>query len=159
MGGGGSYKDPVEAPTFGYNRDYRLRFGLSLLSSAVFSYVPAIISTVLYCKVSYVLAQRKKKMGRNVNLVMAFCFTCFIWIVSLMVKLSQDLFELYAELKLPPWERYRFPVENNIFASSILSFSPCFTSIFSLFILFVVQKNYRKPIADFFKKIRGKICN
>ena len=107
---------------------------------------------------SYVLAQRKKKMGRNVNLVMAFCFTCFIWIVSLMVKLRQDLFELYAELKLPPWERYRFPVDNNIFASSILSFSPCFTSIFSPFILFVVQKNYRKPIADFFKKIREKIC-
>ena len=145
-----------EAPTFGSKRDYRFRFIISLLSGTIFSYIPAFISIFLYLKVGKILISSKTRVQRNMNLVLAFSVNCFVWVVSLCIKMCQDVSELYLELYVPLWDRYKYPTDNNIFAATLLSFAPCFTSILSPFVLIIVQKNYRKPMIKIFKIL--KLC-
>ena len=126
----------------------------SVISSIIFSVIPCMICVRYYISIARVLLSRGKKMGRNLNLVLAFTSSCVIWAITFILKIWHDIYMFTVYTTRSFSELYKHPLALNILASQIFSLIGCFTSFFSPYILLVLLKNYRKPA----KKLAKKIC-
>ena len=127
---------------------------LNLSSILVFS-LPASLCCYCYFKVAKVLFSRKKKIGRNLNLIFCFIAICVVWILSIMFKLFPVVYYTFSTLYTKESTKmHEFPLQFIIEHLSMLSLLGGITSLFDPILILVSQRDYRKPFTNFQKNLR-----
>ena len=123
------------------------------LSQLLFSGVPFGYCLSRYIFIIKALLTRKKKIGRNIHLVLAFGCTCAVWFLCFTIKQVWILYSLILEVAVPFSELYKFPLATNLIANRVFYNFNCVPSFFSPFVLVVLLKNYRKPFKKTLRRI------
>ena len=130
---------------------------LNIMSNLGFSLLPALICCHCYFCIAKVLICRRKKIGRNLNLILCFATTCAVWVVSLIVKIFPLIYYLVRSLATTdPSMMHDFPLQLNMENLQMVTLLSGLTSLFDPVLIIVSQKDYRKPFYNFWKMIRGR---
>ena len=127
---------------------------VSLISAIFISLLPGICSVICYYKSAIVLLSRKKKIGRNLNLVFCFGAICVVWLCCVTLKISCHVYYI-AVLSMVPgmFQTFYYPLFKNGH-HIVMVFLVCgATSMSNPFLFLISKKDYRKP----FLKAREKL--
>ena len=150
---GGAPRLCADAPVFGFNNNPELRLVLNVLSIAIFCLVPGGIQVILYWRaLQQLLTSKAKKLGRNMNLSLAFVFGSLTTIIFSFSKIFCDIYN-YDMANKSKYELYRHPIMANSFNSTMVNSLLCVTSVVSPFLLLVVHKSYREPFQNVQRKL------
>ena len=127
----------------------------NVLTSALFSALPVAFTINFYVKLSFPLLKRKTKVGRNLNLVMAFGSSCVIYVNSQFWNLVYFSYMYYVNHFVIPHEFYKHPLHTNIGARQLQQFIVASTSIFNPFLQLIILQSYRKPMMSLLKKLKN----
>ena len=145
-----------KAPVFGSVQDNWQRLANSCITGIIFSCIPTIWSMYYYAKIIKVLIERPKRIGRNLNLIMAFGVSSLIFGLSFLVKFGHVVFSLYFENYVSVRNHGNYPLHANQFSKEFLGAVPTVVSITNPFIFLLVVKSYRKPFMKAFSKKTNK---
>ena len=153
--------DPIQfscsdAP-FTYGKTGWIVFAVNQAFMIVYSVVPAIISLYYYWQISTALFSRKKKVGRNLNLITAFGFSSAVWIFTLIVRAIYSFYSISVFMLVPFSSQFKHVSLTAKFQNRILSSLPVLTSILSPAILIIVLQNYRKPASARINSLKNSV--
>ena len=132
-----------------------------LLSEAVvctiFGLLPAVLCGFYYYQSVTVLFSRKKKIGRNLNLIFCFAMVCLIWWISFLIRCTFIIYMSILASRELPRDLYRYPVIRNMYMIFLYYNFSAFSSVFNPFLMLLAQTDYRKPFLDKIKQIRNRL--
>ena len=140
----------------GVHRSVLINHLYKFTSSILLSLFPVLFCCRCYYATARVLLSRKKKVGRNLNLVFCFGATCVVWILALMAKFTAHGFFILNSA-MTVGGVHTAPSTLKIFQFSLISLLGGITSIFDPILILVSQKDYRKTINKSFQKLREKL--
>ena len=132
------------------------RFRSSTVTLALFSVLPAVLCVVYYYRSVNVLFKRKKKLGRNLNLIICFSTICIIWWFTFLVRYAFFVYSLVVSLTAPLRKVYQYPVIRNLYLDFILNNFSSFSSIINPIMFLLAQTDYREPFLKGLEKFRRR---
>ena len=135
----------------------RSRFISSTLTSTLFSIIPAVFCIYYYYQSVSVLLTRKKKVGRNLNLIFCFATICFIWCITFFLRYAFFLYLFVFSLKVPLRREYQYPLLRSLYMRFILNNSSSISSVLNPFLFILAQTDYRKPFLKRKEKLLKKL--
>ena len=148
----------IHLATFSVNKT---RLISSTISTALFSIIPAIFCICCYYKTASILFKRKKKVGRNLNLIMCFAMICGIWLFTLFVRYGFYLYTFFIKEYTLPRKLHQYPIARNMQLKFLLNNFSGFSSVCNPFLILLGQRDYREPffkLINQMKKIGEKSC-
>ena len=131
-----------------------LQYGIPL----VFSGVPLTFCLIFYWKIAKVLFARKRKIGRNLNLLLCFATICFVWTLSLMAKAGMGASEFHRAITHKSLtDLLDAPFYYNYGQADCVRLLFSMTSLVDPVILLICQRNYRILSKKRRKTLRDKI--
>ena len=137
------------------NIGYRLV--TTLLTSIIFSFIPGIFSVFFYIRIAGTLLRCKKKVGRNLNLILAFGFSCFTWLICWAVYCGTQIQFFFIMKNKQVHKLYTFAIISNLAVFHLINLISGLTSILNPFLLLIILQNYRKPAVNFFKRLKATL--
>ena len=134
-----------------------LRLLTTIITSVIFSFIPGIASIICYARIAKRLLRSKKKVSRNLNLVMAFGVSSAIWFLCWTFNLIFQSYSFYITKYVQFYEAHKYFLYSNITSVHLMDKVSGLTSIVNPFLLLIILQNYRKPAINFVKKIKNFI--
>ena len=135
------------------------RFISSTVTSTMFIIIPAGLCVYYYYQSVSVLYTRKKKVGRNLNLIFCFATVCIIWWFTFFVRYALAIYSMLFYLNVPIRKEYQYPVLRNLYTQFFLNNFSSFSSLFNPFLVLLAQTDYRQPFLKRKEKILNKLRN
>ena len=150
--------------------DFSCSFGFMLIDDVVisrivsssvitclFSIIPTSICIFYYFHTAIALAARKRKVGRNQNLILCFAAICLI---STLTFSFGTAFRIYYSLVLKyqlQQKFYKYPVLRNMHLRFLNSNFSGFSAVTNPYLILLSQTDYREPFIKRKKKILKKL--
>ena len=144
----------------GESFDSKMIFSRSIseaVTCTIFCLLPAVLCGFYYYQSVSVLFSRKKKIGRNLNLIFCFAMVCLIWWITFLIRYTFIIYITMVALRELPRNFYRYPVIRNYYMIYIFYNFSAFSSLFNPFLILLAQKDYRKPFLDKKKQFQNKL--
>ena len=117
-----------------------LLYGIPLM----FSGLLLIFCIFYYWRIAQVMVARKKKVGRNLNLLLCFGTICFVWTLSLVAKAGMGASEFYRTFtKKSLMEFLDAPFYYNYGQTDCVKLLFSMTSLVDPAIIFICQKDHQ----------------
>ena len=140
------------------NREFELQSRLisSILTAVLFSLAPAVVCMFYYYQAAKILVNRKKKVGRNLNLIICFSGVCFIWVLTFLAKNGFFVYNFLLTAYVPLRKFYKYPLVRNYTLRFLFSNFSGFSSVVNPYLILLGQTDYRKPFLKRKQKILKK---
>ena len=127
----------------------------SLVSNFIFSFMPALFCSYCYFSTAKVLLKRRRKIGRNLNLVLCFTAICAVWMVTFSISACLNVYHIIVLLLISSFtEIYKYPLFKNAEHFQMFYMLVGVTSIFNPFLILISNKDYRQPFFKFRDKFK-----
>ena len=125
----------------------------------IFSGLLLTFCSLFYWRIARVMVARKKKVGRNLNLLLCFGTICFVWTMSLIAKAGMGASDIYRVLTVNSLtDLMNAPFYYNYGQTDCVTLLFSMTSLVDPAIIFICQKDYRilskKQVEYLRKKIK-----
>ena len=134
------------------------RLATAIITGIVFSVIPGTFTVAFYSQIAAVLLKRKRKVGRNINLVWAFGMSCLFCFLSNVISATALIYDFLVFTYIPMYEVYNYQFYTNLAYRQLSDYSTVLNSVFNPFLLIIILQNYRKPFNKFIDKLIHK-CN
>ena len=128
----------------------------STVTCLIFSILPTVFSTLFYYRAATALIKRKKKIGRNLNLIVCFAMICSVSLLTLSVRYTFNVYLIFVAKKELPRKIYQYPFVRNLHLRFILNNFSGFAAVFNPFLILLGQTDYREPFFKHKKKMIQK---